>query len=142
MAVADVAVEMGPRNRRRAITAAIVVAAVAIVFWGGRSALVASKNHSNSGPVASRHLTLIPDNLTYGMTKQQMARRLGRPEKIAGNCWQYHEGVKDFVGQTVNAVRLCFTSSGYQVSYVELDGKWRYPNDTTKVIPPPTSVSY
>jgi hypothetical protein len=138
MAVADVAVQMGPRNTRRLTTGAIVVAAVAALgLFAARGTFIGGKHQS--GQTASRHLKLIPDKLIYGMTRQQVLRRIGRPETIAGNCWQYPENLKNFVGQTVNAVRLCFESNMYSNDYMELDGKWRNPTSSRIVIAPPTS---
>lgn len=142
MAVAGVGVAMGPRNRRRLTTAAVALGAIAaiavLVVWrGGGTALVRSTSQS-SGMRVPAHLTLLPDKLTYGMSTQQVLRRIGKPERIAGSCWQYRENVKDFAGQTINAVRVCFFSNAYSSNYVEIDGKWRDPTSTTRVIAPPT----
>ncbi len=142
MAVAPVAVEMRPRNRRRLTTSAVVlgVGAVVVAFglWLFDGLRFTHSPAQSDKPVQSRHLTLIPDNLSYGLTRQQVLHRLGRPDKIAGNCWQYPENKTNFVGQKINAVRLCFLSNSYTIWYQELDGKWRDPSSSRPVIPPPT----
>ena len=141
--VADVPVKIGPRNRRRFTVGGVTLAAVALSALGlwlfGGLPFANATNHSESSAPAARHLVLIPDGLVYGMTKQQVQTKIGKPEKIAGNCWQYHEGVKNFVGQTINAVRVCFVESIYSTAYYEqIDGLWRDPSGSRHVIPPPT----
>jgi hypothetical protein len=146
MAVAPVALEMGPRNSRRLTTSAVSLAAVAVIsvsglwFFGGLP-FVSSASHSNSSTPVERVIILIPQRpgLPFGMTKQQMIHRLGRPERIAGQCLQYSENIKDFVGGTINAVRMCFWNGQYQHWYMERNGTWRDPYDGTgAVIAPPT----
>ena len=142
MSVAPVAVEMGPRNQRRLRTGAIILIVAAAVsvtaLWvGGGLPFVHSTNQLNSS-VQPRHLTLIPDKLVYGMSKQQVRDRVGAPDKVAGGCWQYRENVKNFVGQTINAVRVCFLGNAYSNDYRQIDGKWRDPSSTKIVIAPPT----
>jgi hypothetical protein len=143
MAVADVGVAMGPRNQRRLTAGSVTlggvlaIAVVALWLFGGGLPLTHA-THQSGTPVA-RHLTLIPDRLVYGMTEPQVLHKIGQPERIAGNCWQYHEGVRNFVGQTVNAVRVCFFDNTYSTSYyMEIDGKWRDPSSSRLVIAPPT----
>jgi hypothetical protein len=142
MAVAPVAVEMGPRNQRRLTASAITLAAVLVIvtsglwFFGGLP-FTHSANHADS-TVTPRHLTLVTDSLVYGMSRQQVAHKIGQPEKVAGGCWQYPENKMDFVGQKINAVRVCFLGNAYSNDYVQLDGKWRLPGTTKIVIAPPT----
>lgn len=147
MAVATVAVEMGPRNKRRLTTGAATVAAVVAIsalglwFFGGLP-FVHSGNHSKSSTPVERVITLIPQRpgLPFGMTRQQMIHRLGQPEKIAGQCLQYPENIKDFGGGTMNAVRMCFWGGQYQHWYMERNGKWSDPYDGTYAeIAPPTA---
>lgn len=141
---------MGPRNRRRLTTGGVAVGSVAAVsvsllwFFGGLP-FAHSSNHSESSQPTERVITLIPQRpgLPYGMTKQQMLHRLGKPEKIAGQCWQYPENVKNFADppQLINAVRMCFYANQYQVWFMELAGLWRYSEGgTLDVIAPPTSI--
>lgn len=141
-------VSIGPRNRRRllaggtTVAAAVAVCAFALWFSGGLP-FGHSSNHSESSTPAGRVITLIPQQpgLAYGMTKQQILHRLGKPEKIAGQCWQYPENIKNFVGGTFDAVRLCFYANQYQVWFLELNGLWRYSEGgTNDVIAPPTSI--
>jgi hypothetical protein len=148
MAVAGQGVfSMGPRNRRRLATSAITLGTVAVIavlglwFFGGLP-FGRSANHTNSTTPAKRVITLIPEkyNLYAGMTKQQMLHRVGRPEKIAGQCWQYPENIKNFVGGTINAVRVCFWNNTYQYWFVEIDGKWRDASSGSNAeIAPPTA---
>ena len=146
----DVAVAIGARNKRRlttggiALSASVVVSGLALWFFGGLP-FVHGSNHSESSTPVARVITLIPQRpgFPYGMTKQQMLRRLGKPEKIAGQCWQYPENIKNFANppQLINAVRMCFYAGQYQVWFMELDGLWRYPEGgTLDVIAPPTSI--
>jgi hypothetical protein len=146
---ADFAAAMGPRNRRRLATGGITlggvaaISALALWFSGGLPFVHSSSSHSDSSTTAKRVITLIPQQpgLPYGMTKQQVLHRLGRPEKIVGQCWQYPENIKNFVGGTFNAVRLCFYANQYQIWFVQLDGLWRYSEGGTgDVIAPPTSI--
>jgi hypothetical protein len=147
--VADVAVGMGPRNTRRLITSGVTVCAVvaicALLLWlFGGLPYVSSTDHSRSSTPVEHVITLIPQQagLPYGMTKQQMLRRLGQPARIAGQCWQYPENIKDFSqpARLINAVRLCFYAGQYQVWFVEIDGTWRMPGSTFERIAPPTTI--
>lgn len=144
MAVADVGVAMGPRNRRRLTATAVTLAAslalalAAVILWRTYGAPTNVTTYQSA--VTPKHITLITDNLPYGLSRTQMRARLGAPEKVAGSCWQYHVGVKNFAGGMMNAQRLCFTSNMYDINYIEIDGKWRAPGKygIMKVIPPPT----
>lgn len=141
----DVAVEMGPRNRRRLTRSAIAFGIVAVItlfgIWlsGGLTFL------GRAQPALPKEgvIVLIPQRpgMSYGMTPQQLLQRLGKPDKIAGKCWQYPENIKNFASppQMINAVRLCFAFGMYNGWYKEVDGKWRDPRyGTAVVIPPPT----
>ena len=144
----DIAVAIGARNKRRlttggvALSALVVIFGLALWFFGGLP-FVHGSNHSESSTPVERVITLIPQRpgLPYGMTKQQILHRLGKPEKIAGQCWQYPEHIKNFVGGTFDAVRLCFYANQYQVWFLQLNGLWRYSEGgTNNVIAPPTSI--
>jgi len=110
-------------------------------FFGGGGLFGQSANHSSSSTPAVQVITLIPQkyNLSAGMTKQQILHRLGQPQKVAGQCWQYPENIENFVGKTINAVRVCFYANQYQNWFEQIDGKWQDPvSGTGRVIPPPT----
>jgi hypothetical protein len=148
VAVADVGVAMGPRNTRRLKTSAISAAVVAAVFvaalWdSGGGPFAHSSRNSDSTLARSGVITLIPqqEGLAFGMTKRQISRRLGQPEKIAGQCWQYGENKKNFVGGTINAVRLCFFAGQYQEWFVQTNGIWREHFDQSKKVVPPTDIN-
>jgi len=121
---------MGPRNRRRlttssvALTAAIALTGFALWFFGA-SPFLHSSNQSSSSSTAHA-FTLIPNEagLPYGMTKLQMIHRLGKPEKVAGQCWQYPENQVTADLRTINAVRMCFSAGQYQTWFIEIDGIW------------------
>jgi hypothetical protein len=80
------------------------------MWFFGEGLFGQSVNHARSSQPAVQVITLIPQkyNLSAGMTKQQVLHRVGQPETIAGQCWQYPENIKNFVGKTLNAVRVCF----------------------------------
>jgi hypothetical protein len=133
MAVADVAVQIGPRNRRRLTNGAaglVVIAAIAAVVL-----LTRPSNHA--GPALSTqstgHVTSKTDKffqLVYGLSRQQVLRKVGQPTKTLGNCWEYRLNVEIRDGQNMlNALRLCFEGGGYSYQYSEIDGKWFYPTD-------------
>lgn len=136
------------------MTAGIALLAIAlialIVNWAGSGATNRSGSRVHCGSPRSRSaevveikgrcvLRLNVQKLTFGMTKQQVRHILGRPQLIAGECWQYPENVKDFFGDTINAVRVCFSYNVYSTQYYqELNGKWRDPRSSLIVIAPPT----
>ena len=147
VAVANVAVQMGPRNTRRLINGEIalgVVAALVAAFV----LLTRSPNPSGSGlsagssqGIGSRaSATPMLDKLTsvpLGTTKQQVRRRLGAPTKIVGKCWQYavneetyeiHGGRRYNAGMW-NAERLCFGWPGGILASTEseINGTWYGP---------------
>lgn len=148
----DVVAAMGPHNRRRLTRAAAVVGGIATILtltlWssGGGFPFVHSSGHSDSG-ASKPHIyqigDLIPQHagLPYGMTKQQMIRRIGQPEKIAGQCFQYPENLRTWNGWTINAVRMCFYAGQYQTWFEELNGIWRRDGLLSHKIAPPTSIS-
>lgn len=146
MAVADVAVEMGPRNRRRVLRAAVVLAAIAaLVVWGGGGGFLTGSGHhlgpSSSGSSGSSigggtvyAGTLFPltQKLAYGMNARQVLRIDGHPTKIVRDqtgqtCWQYavnqtYNGLRG--PTTLNNVRVCFYGGLYTVYHYEFDGQW------------------
>lgn len=77
---------------------------------------------------------LVTEKLVYGMKTRDVLRRVGRPAKTVGACWQYDENLKIRGGQnTLDAERLCFLGGVYAYSYPEIDGKWRYPTTPLRI---------
>jgi hypothetical protein len=140
---------LGPRNRRRLATGGITVGAIAAIsaltLWlSGGLPFVHSSNHSASaGPVLMKSYTdLLPYrvDLPYGMTRQQMIRRLGQPERVAGQCLQYPQNLVSWNGRKFTAVRMCFFAGQYQGWFLKIDGIWNTPG-IYKAIEPPTTVT-
>lgn len=144
-----IAVEMGPRNRRRLIRAAVGLAVVGAFAAGvllthspngpGPASPAAGSNKTGSASSASPQSVdpaqemAITRSLVYGMTKQQVLRAVGRPTKILRDpegftCWQYNvnktypNGARSV---TLNAVRVCFTYGVYNTYHLEYDGQWQ-----------------
>ena len=148
--LADAAVAMRPRNKQRltrggaAVGVVAVVATLGLWFSGGGPPFGHSSSHSDSSKRVLLHSfqELIPyqDGLPYGMTKQQMIHRLGKPEKVAGQCFQYSENFVTWTGKTINAVRMCFWTGQYQGWFIEMNGIWNTPG-IFKAISPPTTVT-
>jgi hypothetical protein len=68
--------------------------------------------------------------LTFGMTKSQVERRLGKPESSRGRCWVYPDEVGQYLaskGVVKSVVDVCFLSGRYSdkssESYVRRHGK-------------------
>ena len=156
---------MGPRNTRRVTWVGAGLAAVALIVAvvgltrpddhpEPRSAASGSKSRAaaSSGQAASsddghaQHSYYetghVVGKLVYGMTKQQVLRRVGRPMKVIRwqemPCWQY--AVNEHVpasgagaGYTLNAVAACFLAGRYSLPRYEIDGKWGYDPRTQTV---------
>jgi hypothetical protein len=138
VAIADVALAMGPRNRRRltggAIGLVVLVASVAAIFL-----LLRPPNHPGSAssagvPQLAAAPTFVTDKIVYGMSKAQVLHRIGHATKTVGACWQYDENEKIRNGENfLNAQRVCFLSGIYSYDYSKIDGKWNYPTDSIKL---------
>lgn len=138
MAVADLGLAIGPRNRRR-ITRGAIVAGLVVATAATLVLLVRRSHHAGPGPSAAsskapaRPVT-VTSKLVYGMSKGDVLRLAGRPARSVGPCWQYQENLKIWQGKhTVNAERVCFLGGTYSYAYSEIDGKWIYP--TTLRVP-------
>lgn len=149
MPVTDVVTAMGPRNRRRltrgAVAACAIAGILALTLWSSSGGLPFVHISSHSDSEASKpplfHIgDLIPQQagLPYGMTKQQMIRHLGKPEKVAGQCLQYPDRFRTWNGHTISAVRMCFFAGQYQGWFWEMDGIWQSPGAGGKIEPPTT----
>ena len=148
---------MGPRNTRRVAWVGATLAAVAFVaatVWltrpnhrqprsaanGTQLAGAASSGKAASSDEGHAAHTFyerghVVGRLVYGMTKQQVLRRVGRPVKIIRwqgmSCWQYtvNEHVPASAvdpGYTLNASAACFLAGRYSVPRYKIDGKWGY----------------
>ena len=135
MAVADVAVAMRARDKRRlTMGAAIGVAAIVAVGLVNRS----------PGPVPSTRSTQIGStgHLSFGLTAQQVLRVTGRPAAIQGRCWLFHPKAAT-VGSvplappgttlppgSVGNFKLCFSSGvdsdAFVQRYDKQQGGWRW----------------
>src|SRR4051794_16589916 len=101
MAVAPVAIEMGPRNRRRLSTGAIIVAVAASVATLLMLLFNRSPPHSNPARSTRTDHVLAAEaigHLTFGMTQQQVQRLTGRPTSSQGNCWLFQPSKTGLVG--------------------------------------------
>lgn len=137
MALADLGVAIGPRNKRRLAGSTITVIAVAAVAAAGFLLLRPTQHTgpaSSAGPTHAAAPTFVTDKLVYGITKAEVVRRVGNPTKTVGACWQYDENEKIRGGQnTLNAQRVCFLAGIYSYDYSEIDGKWFYPTTPLEV---------
>jgi hypothetical protein len=130
--VADVAVAMGPRNKHRVVTSATTLGVVVVVA----TAVLLLRPSSDPGPAATSASsranapTFVTQKIIYGMSKAVVLRRIGKPAKIVGACWQYDENEKIRGGANfLNAERVCFLSAIYSYSYSEVDDHWNNPTD-------------
>jgi hypothetical protein len=156
---------LGPRNTRRLAWTGTGVAAVALIV--ASVLLTRSNNHTVSRSSASGSKSAdaaspaqagssedghVPQNfyerghvvgkLVYGMTMQQVRRRVGRPVKVIHwqgmPCWQYtvneHVPADDVgPGYTLNASAACFLARRYAIPRYKINGKWGYNLRTKEV---------
>lgn len=121
---------MGPRNRRRLAIAAVVLGVIAAVgvavavLSGGSSAPAATVTYQ--GPTDARY-DANSSKVVFGMTRAQIRRLVGPPEKVVNGCWQYQVNKVVFARSVWNAVRLCFYGGRYAISHSESNGSWRDP---------------
>src|SRR5690242_19629123 len=105
MAVADVAVAMGSRNRRRlawsGISLGVVAAAVVAAVF-----LTRLPTHTAGGDSNRSHSAAYPGawRIFDGMTKLQVFRIAGKPTVKLGSCWLYRTNF-EFRGARVGAIR-------------------------------------
>jgi hypothetical protein len=130
-------VAIGARNRRRTTAAAVSLVALAAVTAAAFLLLRPANNSSSvtsSGSSRSSAPTLVTDRLVYGMTKAEVLRRVGKPTRTVGACWQYRENKSIWNGQHVlNALRVCFLSGGSSYQSYKMDGAWFYPTTPLKI---------
>jgi hypothetical protein len=131
VAVADVAVELGPRNRRRLAAAgstlaviAALVAYASLTHWPGGSGAGSSARSTHAGAATA--------NLVFGMTRQQVQHLTGRPTATRGSCWLFRPTATGMVGsisvwpswatkpydaRVMGDLELCFVGNAYSVAY-------------------------
>ena len=132
----------GPRNRRRLAVGgslalgAAVVGVVLVLTTGGTS-----RSTPRSVPVTER--------ITFGATKQQVLRLVGKPAATQGRCWQYAvkagkigslalppHYLRFYVG--VDTVRVCFFGAGVSDMHEHMFFPRRHGKPIPKWIPMPS----
>jgi len=92
VAITDVAVAMGPRNRRRLTGGAISLAVIAALVFGGSLFNRSAGNPGSSATHAGRSAANTK-NIIFGMSPTQVEQVVGRPKKVQstaqGPCWLY-----------------------------------------------------
>ena len=121
---------VGPRNKRRLTAGAISFGVIAVIA-AALFLILRPSSHPASASSSSTHVSarpLVTQKIVYGMTKAEVLRRIGKPVKTAGACWQYTENKSIWDGQhIINAERVCFLSGIYSYDYSKMDGEWNYP---------------
>ena len=127
------------RSRRRTPRQTVLLAAAAVVAAAVAAAPTLALSSSirefvgldwTSAPTPVHLTHTLTDRLVYGMTKRQVLRRLGRPTKTVGTCWEYREHVEIERLGILNAERVCFLGGTYVYRTSEIDGSWDYPDDS------------
>ena len=121
---------MGPRNRRRLRNAAIAAVAVLVVVIGAVVLLAGSPGSSGQGASDAGTATQPvhqTEMIAYGMSKQQVRRLAGQPNKTQGACWLYQSKPLSLVqlpppGETASdeglaPLKVCFADSTTQWLY-------------------------
>jgi hypothetical protein len=116
VAAADVAVEMGPRNRRRLTTGGIVGGVVVAVA----AAVLLTQSPDNAGVSPGRSgqpstVAASQPEVVFGMTKQQVQRITGAPTSKEGSCWFFQPK-----GGMVGPIDLRRTLPGYPQGVLRL----------------------
>lgn len=137
MAVAPVAVEMGPRNTRRLITGATIVAVVGSVL--AAMLLLLGRPNGHGAASSARTTRAVPAapgaRLIFGMTQQQVRRSTGAPASTQGNCWLFHPSKTGVVGSisvqpafsrapydpsTTGDLKLCFAGGAFSYGFLRV----------------------
>jgi hypothetical protein len=138
MAVADVGVAIGPRNRRRLTTGGVTLGVVAALASAGLF-LSRSPNHRAGSAASTRSAQIDPaaPSFPYGMTDQQVRSIVGRPTTTHGSCWDY--SVKTgrigsvslgevLAARGADGMRFCFFAGALSNQYLHLydpkKGRW------------------
>jgi len=133
--VADVAVEMGPRNERRLITGGIALAVIAALVLGAMR-LTRSTSTPGAG-LSARSAHSSPLTLVFGATPKHILHVAGRPTTIEGRCWIYRPkaGMEgglptstvgsislgqpgSIAARTANGLKLCFFGGTFSDAFI------------------------
>jgi hypothetical protein len=134
VAVADLGVAMGPRNRRRLTTGGIALGLIAAAVAAG-AFFIRSSGQTVSG--ASHHArsaaSFRAGDLYSGMSRAQVLRLAGPPAARQGSCWLYQTDQE--IGPPGHAVHLdalkaCFFAGHVYDVRDKIDGKWAKPAPT------------
>jgi hypothetical protein len=131
MAVAPVAVELGPRNKRRLMTGTVMLgASVAALLMTRPAGRPGSSSAAHSGRPAASSARLV-----FGMTPQRVRHITGEPVRTHGGCWFFQPTKTGTVGsisvqpafatalydaRTTGQLELCFVGGVYSYSYLRL----------------------
>ncbi len=131
VAVADLGVAMGPRNRRRLTKGGIALGLIAAAVAAG-AFFIRSSSQTVSG--ASHHArsgaSFNAADIYPGMSKAQLLRLAGQPAAKPGTCWLYHTDQE--IGPPGHAVHLdalkaCFFAGHVYDIRDKIDGNWAKP---------------
>ncbi|HZP73762.1 MAG TPA: hypothetical protein VFA97_10340 [Gaiellaceae bacterium] len=119
----------------------IVVIAIGLALLAGSP----SAGRHKSGATGSRHRHYVPSihytagadvhynahskRLVFGLTRQQVRRLVGTPEKVLRYqgllCWQYQVNAVWSTGYVDKADRLCFEAGSYTQRFIQgAGGAW------------------
>jgi hypothetical protein len=116
--VSDVALSMGPRNKRRLATGGIVLIALAAIV-AAAWVLSAPSGSNVSGSAGSSQAVASTHPLSFGSSERTVRRIAGQPTTARGNCW-FYKPKAGMVGsipmgqpgsnafKTADSLKLCF----------------------------------
>ena len=134
MAVAPVAVEIGPRNKRRLMTGTVVLT----VLGASVAGLLVTRPPGHPGstsPARSGQSASPSARLVFGMSPQQVRHITGEPVRTQGGCWFFQPTKTGMVrsisvqpafatalydARTTGELKLCFIGGAYSYSYLRL----------------------
>jgi hypothetical protein len=142
MAVADVAVSLGPRNQRRLAKSAIVIGVIAAVV----ATVLLTRSPQSQPPLSGRSAggtAAANGRLVFGMTPPQVRRLTGRPKITQGSCWIYQakagmvgsvsllpSGERVPASLATSELKLCFFAGVYSSASLRFfdrqNGVWRW----------------
>jgi hypothetical protein len=114
MALAPVAVEMGPRNRRRLTAGTVSVALIGATVASLLLLFDRSPGHPEFSSVRPATTHAPTARLIFGMTEKQVRHRTGEPAAIQASCWVFHPNKTGMVGSV--SVQPSFATTPYEAS--------------------------